>query len=164
MPQQGLTGSMPPGPQLSGSGMGSSGGIGSEQSDIGNIFNELTLSSSGNNLSDSVGGSRLSQWKLNSSGDSFAIGGNKGSGGKSGLGFGADDTWGIGASNSSSSGWPDSKPGVPSSVGIPSTTSAVTGSNSDTLNGMDTFGIPEFEPGKVMALKDYSFPKKIRFR
>lgn len=171
MPQQGLTGSMPPGPlQSNTSGMGGLGGS-DHSSDIGNIFNELTISNSGNNLSDGVGGSRLSQWKLGNS-DSFSIGkykqfcfkvrvlssfhslcfflnvGNKGSSsGKLGFG-GGDDTWAL-SSNSANSGWPDSKQGQSSStVGVPSSASGLGGSNSDALNGIDTFGIPEFEPGK----------------
>ena len=62
MPSPGLTGSMPPGSQLS-AGSSGVGGLGSEPS-MPDLFNELTLSGSGNNLSESVGGSRLSQWKL----------------------------------------------------------------------------------------------------
>merc|ERR1712018_204765 len=93
MPQQGLTGSMPPGPlQSNTSGMGGLGGS-DHSSDIGNIFNELTISNSGNNLSDGVGGSRLSQWKLGNS-DSFSIGNKGSSSGKLGFG-GGDDTWAL---------------------------------------------------------------------
>jgi trinucleotide repeat-containing gene 6 protein len=132
-----LSGCLPP-PHL-----GSSGG----EPTMPDLFNELTLSGtstsgSGMGGSDNVAGSRLAQWKLNP--DSlFASnkapggggGGNK-SGNSPGLGFGADETWGV-SSNSTNSGWPDSKSG-------PNNNS----SSVDTINGIDSFGIPEFEPGK----------------
>jgi trinucleotide repeat-containing gene 6 protein len=125
----GLSGSMPS------SHLGGSGA--SAEPSMPDLFNELTLSGSGSNMADNnVGGSRLSQWKLNANDNLF---GNKGNAPKNtsspGLGFGGDDTWGL-SSNSTSSGWPDNKG--------PSSSNA----NNDALNGIDAFGIPEFEPGK----------------
>ena len=78
-----------------------------------------------------------------------------------GLGFGGDDTWGL-STNSTSSGWPDSKAGPggagtnannmppPGSSGVVggSGNPSVSNANNDALNGIDAFGIPEFEPGK----------------
>ena len=151
---------MPPGPGGLGGGT-SVGGMGSEPS-MPDLFNELSITS-GNNVDSSVGGSRLLSWKNNSSDGGLGSLSSKGSGtSKGGLGFGGDDTWGLPSNSSNSvSGWPDSKPtsSVGGSVGVgvggsggvdlPITTSTVSGSNTDTLNGMDTFGIPEFVPGKA---------------
>ena len=140
------------------------------------LFNELSLSSGNSGMNDNVGGSRLSQWKL-TPGDSL-FGGSSGNASKSvvggknasspGLGFGGDDTWGL-PSNSTSSGWPEKSggpgngaPGGPSvsvAPGAPglnnnSGSSGIGGvssnnvTNNDALNGIDAFGIPEFEPGK----------------
>lgn len=115
------------------------------------LFNELTLSGSTGNMSDNAGGSRLSQWKLNASDNLFNKGpaNNKSS---PGLGFGGDDTWGL-SSNSTSSGWPDSKPNsgsVPTSASaaVAAVNANTSNANNDVLNGIDAFGIPEFEPGK----------------
>jgi len=132
------------------------GGGGSNEPSMPDLFNELSLSSGNSGMNDNVGGSRLSQWKL-TPGDSLFGGGSKSGGGKNasspGLGFGGDDTWGL-PSNSTNSGWPE-KSGGPSNSsnapGIVSSSSNITSTNntnSDALNGMDAFGIPEFEPGK----------------
>lgn len=90
-----------------------------------------------------------------------------------GLGFGGDDTWGL-PSNSTSSGWPEKSgggpgngapggpsvsaapggaPGLNNNSGINTGSSGIGGgssnnTNNDALNGIDAFGIPEFEPGK----------------
>ena len=105
--------------------------MGAEPS-VPDLFNELTLSGgNAGGLSDpSSGGSRLLQWKNTDNLFKNNATNNKSS---PGLGFGADDTWGL-SSNPTTSGWPDSKSG-------PSRDN-----NAD--NGIDSFGIPEFEPGK----------------
>ena len=157
-----LSGSLPPS-HLGGGNAGS--GSGAEPS-MPDLFNELTLSGSGNSgMSDNVGGSRLSQWKLNTDNLFSSKSGSGASGVKNtsspGLGFGGDDTWGL-SSNTTSSGWPDSKsgPAISNSSNIPPSSIAVSvggagsntisssNANSEALNGIDTFGIPEFEPGK----------------
>ena len=57
----GLSGSVPPGGHLGGTGSGSAA-----EPSMPDLFNELTLSGSANSgMSDNGGGSRLSQWKLN---------------------------------------------------------------------------------------------------
>ena len=165
----GLSGSVPPGSHLGGGGSG--GGGSAAEPSMPDLFNELTLSGSANNsMSDNGGGSRLSQWKLNT--DNLfpskpgGIGGNGSSNAvkntsSPGLGFGGDDTWGL-SSNSTSSGWPDSKAGpgtnanniapppssVVGTVGGNLGNPIVSNANNDALNGIDAFGIPEFEPGK----------------
>ena len=135
--------SMPPGSHL---------GSGSNEPSMPDLFNELSLSSGNSGMNDNVGGSRLSQWKL-TPGDSL-FGGSKGQGKNSsspGLGFGGDDTWGL-PSNSTNSGWPEKSGGPSQNSSAPgvsgSNPTSTNNTNSDALNGMDAFGIPEFEPGK----------------
>ena len=157
----GAPGTMPP---------GHLGGGSSNEPSMPDLFNELSLSSGNSGMNDNVGGSRLSQWKL-TPGDSLFGGNNSGkAGGKNasspGLGFGGDDTWGL-PSNSTNSGWPEKSgggsgngapggqggPSVSSAPGAPgnnnaSNTGGTNNTNNDALNGIDAFGIPEFEPGK----------------
>ncbi len=122
---------------------GGSGGTGSSlapsntaEQTMPDLFNALSMSSSSSGT-ETPGGSRLSQWKLpESAGDAFST---KSSTSK--VGFGVDDTWGV-PSSSTSSGWPDSK-------NSDSNSAATSAAAMQALNGIgDSFGIPEFEPGK----------------